>query len=198
MCRTTAAGAALTPGTEPVTTYPIRLAIAMAVLVAGGVACSQPARGTSAQPAHAAAGGDGPSESATMICQPEATGEVAIALGVKTTTQPTASWVDHVYSCRYVYPDGVMVLSVKELPDEAATTAYVSAAQHGLPSYTAVRVLGQDGFAGPDGSLYVRKDFKVLQVDVSALPETVGQPARSRANAAFIVAAVIMTCWTGS
>jgi hypothetical protein len=133
-----------------------------------------------------------------MICQPEATGEVAIALGVKTTTMPTATWADHVYSCRYAYSDGVMVLSVKELPNEAATTAYFTAARGSLPSSSAVRVLGLDGFAGPDGSLYVRKDFKVLHVDVSALPETFGAPSRKRADAAFTVAAVIMTCWTGN
>jgi hypothetical protein len=133
-----------------------------------------------------------------MICQPEAVEEIAAALGVPTSAPPTASWSDHVYSCRYVYPSGVMVLSIKELPDEAATTAYYRAAQDSVGSHTPVQVLGQDGFAGPDGSLYVRKDFKVLRVDVSALPDRIGQRPYTRADAAFTVAAVIMSCWTGS
>src|SRR5690349_15767906 len=109
--------------------------MATVVLLAGAAACSRPAAGPRpGPPAHAAPAGDGPSESAAMICQPEATGEVAIALGVKTTTMPTATWVDHVYSCRYAYADGVMVLSVKELADDAAVTAYVTAARSALPS----------------------------------------------------------------
>jgi hypothetical protein len=179
-------------------TYRIRLAVVTAILMVGAAACSHPATGVPVRPGAAAPAGDGPSESAAMICQPEATGEVAIALGVKTTTAPSATWTDHVYACRYVYQDGVMVLSVKDLVDQAATTAYLTTAQQSLPSSTAVRVLGQDGFAGPDGSLYIRKDFKVLHVDVSALPENVGDPPRKRADAAFTVAAVIMSCWTGN
>jgi hypothetical protein len=133
-----------------------------------------------------------------MICKPEAIAEIAAALGVETSVPPVASWSDHVYSCRYVYPTGVMVLSVKELPDDAVTSAYYAAAQHSLPSYTPLVVLGLQGFAGPDGSLFVRKDFKVLHVDVAAMPSHIGDPSRTRADAAFIVAAVIMSCWTGS
>jgi hypothetical protein len=133
-----------------------------------------------------------------MICQPDAAAEIASALGVQTSKPPTPSWADHVYSCRYEYPAGVMVLSIKELPDQTATTAYYTAAQHTLASHTPVQVLGQDGFAGPDGSLYVRKDFKVLHVDVSALPAHIGQPPYTSGDAAFTVAAVIMSCWTGN
>jgi hypothetical protein len=181
-----------------VITNRIGLAVAAVVLIVGAAACSHPATGAPARAGAPAQAGDGPSESATMICQPEATGEVAVALGIKTTTAPSATWTDHVYTCRYMYQDGLMVLSVKELADEAATTAYLNAAQQSLPSSTAVRVLGQDGFAGPDGSLYLRKDFKVLHVDVSGLPDSVGQPPRKRADAAFTVAAVIMSCWTGA
>jgi len=145
-----------------------------------------------------AAASDGPSQSAKMICQPEAADEIASAVGVKTSNPPTPTWSDHVYSCRYQYPSGVMVLSIKELPDEATTTAYYTAAQHNLPNSTPEQVLGQQGFSGPDGSVYVRKDFKVLHVDVSGLADPFGDPTESRADAAFTVAAVIMSCWTGN
>jgi hypothetical protein len=187
-----------------VTKTPIRLAVATAVLVAGAAtasACSHAGAAATAGQApsgHAAAAtGDGPSVSATMICAPDATGGIAVALGIPTSSEPAGSWSDHVYSCRYVYPNGVMVLSVKELPDAAATNAYYTAAQNSLPSFTALEVLGLSGFSGPDGSVYVRKDFKVLHVDVAALPDHIGQPPRTRADAAFTVAAVIMSCWNG-
>jgi hypothetical protein len=180
---------------------PIRLAVATAALVLSVMtldACSSPAAAPAPPPAHqAAAAGDAPSESAKMICEPEAVGEVAVALGVRTSAVPAGTWSDHVYSCKYVYPDGVMVLSVKELTDEASTTAYYTAAQQGLARTTQMNVLGQTGFAGPDGSLYVRKDFKVLHVDVAGLPQRIGQAGYSRADAAFRVAAVVMSCWTG-
>ena len=179
----------------------IRLALATVAVVAGVTiitACAQPGAPAAGRPVSSApvAAGDGPSASATMICQPEAEAEIAAALGVKTSQQPTPSWQDHVYTCRYEYPTGAMVLSVKELSDEATTTAYFTAAQHGLPTVTALKVLGQTAFAGPDGSLFVRKDFKVLHVDVGALPDHLGQ--FTRADAAFTVAAVIMSCWTGA
>ncbi len=183
---------------------------ARTALVAAVTALAVASTGCEATPAggtHAAAAGDatsrsaeadGPSESAKMICQPDAAAEIASALGVQTSTPPAPSWSDHVYSCRYQYPSGAMVLSIKELPDQAATTAYYAAAQHSLPSYTPESVLGQQGFAGPDGSMYVRKDFKVLHVDVSALPDRIGPQPHTRVDAAFTVAAVIMSCWTGN
>jgi len=180
---------------------------AVAVVIAGAAfasACqSAPAAHPSAAqplPAHAGPAGDAPSVSAAMICQPEATGEIAIALGVVTTKQPVASWQgqDHVYSCRFDYPTGFMVLSVKEMSDAAATDAYFSAAKQSLPSATSLKVLGQTAFEGPDGSLYVRKDFKVLHVDVAGLPDTFGQASLTHADVAFRAAAAVMSCWTGA
>lgn len=185
----------------------IRSATAAAILLASAASvggCAHAHASATGRPTAAGrlpaviASGDTPSASATMICQPEAAAEIAAALGAQTSNPPTPRWSDHVYSCRYVYTTGAMVLSVKELPDEAATTAYYTAAQHNLSSHTPVQVLGLDGFAGPDGSLYVRKDFKVLHVDVAALPDHIGQPPYTRADAAFTVAAVIMSCWTGN
>jgi hypothetical protein len=133
-----------------------------------------------------------------MICKPEAVREIAAALGAQTSQPPTPTWANRLYSCRYTYPTGTMVLSIKELPDDATTSAYYTAAQNSLPGHTTIQVLGQSGFVGPDGSTYVRKDFKVLRIDVSALPDHFGQPPHTRPNVAFAVAAVIMSCWTGS
>jgi hypothetical protein len=63
-----------------------------------------------------------------MVCQAEVRGEIAQALGVKETrVVPTWNKNRHLYSCAYVYPNGKIVLSVKELSNEAETTAYVEA-----------------------------------------------------------------------
>jgi len=187
-------------------TIPTARAALVAALVAlvaasGGCSPSQAASGHTTgtgTAAQASAAADAPSQSAKMICQPEVADEIASALGVQPSKPPTPTWANQLYSCRYTYPTGVMVLSIKELPDDATTGTYYTAAQNSLPSHTPVQVLGQDGFVGPDGSTYVRKDFKVLHVDVSKLPDSFGQPPTSRADAAFTVAAVIMSCWTGS
>jgi hypothetical protein len=133
-----------------------------------------------------------------MVCKPEAAAEIAAALGTRPSRPPTPTWADRLYSCRYTYHSGVMVLSVKELPDDATTTAYYTAAQDRVPGRTTVQILGQTGFAEPGGSIVLRKDFKVLRVDVSALPDRFGDPAHTRAEVAYAVTAVILGCWTGS
>jgi hypothetical protein len=157
-----------------------------------------PAVSRSPSPATASTSGDAPSASARMICESEAAQEIYAALGVQPSQPPTPNWTDHLYSCRYVYPFGTMVLSIKELSDAALTTAYYASLQNSLANHTTTQVLGQPAFVGPDGSIVVRKDFKVLHVDVSGVTDQFGVPPHPRADAAFNVAAVIMSCWTGS
>jgi hypothetical protein len=191
-------------GRVPESRSVIWLGVAAAAVIALAGACqSGPAAHPLAlppPPAHAGPAGDGPSVSAAMICQPEATGEIAVALGAPTSKQPVGTWQaqDHMYSCRFDYPTGFMVLSVKEMSDVAATDAYFTAAQKSLASSTPLKVLGQTAFEGPDGSLYVRKDFKVLHVDVAGLPDHFGQQSITRADVAFRAAAAVMSCWTGA
>jgi hypothetical protein len=133
-----------------------------------------------------------------MVCAPEAQQEIWTALGVQTSGPPTSTWTDRVYACRYPYPSGSIVLSVKDLPDAAATTAYYTGLQHTFGANAPLKDLGEAADAAPDGSVIVRKDFRVLHVDVSGLPAQFGQPARARSFAAYDVALVIMTCWTGA
>jgi hypothetical protein len=137
------------------------------------------------------------SGSTQMICAAEAQREIATAFGIASSQPVTGSWSGRLYSCRYVYPVGEMGLSVMELPDAAATTVYYAAARRVVTAAVALPGLGEAAFAGPDGSTVVRKDFKVLKIDVSRLPERFGQPPQSRANAAYNVAVIIMSCWKG-
>lgn len=175
------------------------------VLLAGGcgraaapVATASSASRPASPAAAAERSGDKPSVSAQMICADEAQREIQSALGVRPPRAPVSTWADHLYTCRYVYPDGVLVLSVKELPDAAATTAYYGAVRQRHSGGGDVPGLGQAAYIAPGGSVLVRKDFKVLWIDVSGLPARFGQPAMSSGDAAFRVAFVIMGCWTGA
>jgi hypothetical protein len=131
-----------------------------------------------------------------MVCSTEAQSDLAAALGVRPSQPPASTWEDRLFTCRYVYPDGVLVLAVKDLPDEAATTAYFTSMRDRSAPAVVIPALGQAAFAAPDGSTFLRKDFAVLHVDVGGLPERFGQPPRARAGIAVIAATVIMTCWT--
>jgi hypothetical protein len=132
-----------------------------------------------------------------MICESEASGEVSARFGVHLSQPLTPTWSDHLYSCRYVYPSGVLVLSVKELADAPATTAYFTSMRSGASSPVELSGLGEAAFAVAGGSVYVRKDFKVMHVDVAGMPPQFGQPPRSPAEVAKETATIIMSCWTG-
>ena len=61
----------------------------------------------------------------------------------------------------------------------------------------AVANLGQGAFSEADGSVVVRKDWKVLTVDISGLPGQFGSPPISSGETAQTVADVILGCWDG-
>jgi hypothetical protein len=45
--------------------------------------------------------------------------------------------------------------------------------------------------------MVVRKDWKILTVDISGLPAQFGRPPTSRGDVAVTVADVILACWSG-
>lgn len=139
-----------------------------------------------------------PSKSALMICGPEAQKDLGQLFGM-TLTEPLApTWVDHVYSCRYVYPNGVLVVSVKELSNEAETTAYFNQLKQVLGQRGRTINMGQGAFSTKNDSLVVRKDYKVLLADVTGLPAQFGSPPTTRRQAGVAVGITIMGCWTGA
>ena len=141
-----------------------------------------------------------PSVSAKMICETEAINDIyQSATGVKTIAPMKPTWIDHVYSCDYVYPGGAkMTLSVKEVADSDQTTAYFDMLATKLHKVQDLQGLGQGAFTVKDGSVVVRKDFKILLIDVTKLPAQFGVPADTRAHVAINVAETIMGCWTGA
>jgi hypothetical protein len=174
------------------------------VAVVGGLAIAGCGSSTpSSTPAATTVAGGGhpsgatPSASSQMICSTEAQTEIAASLGVQATvSKPT--WIDHVYSCKYAYPTGVITLSVKELDTAAQTTQEYNAFAAQLGRRPDAVSFGQGAFLTTNGSVIVRKDFKVLHVDVSKIPQRFGNPLQDRSNVALSIAAAVMSCWTGS
>jgi hypothetical protein len=140
-----------------------------------------------------------PSVSAKMICEDEVKDELAGLLGVKTIAPVKPTWKDHVYACTYKYKGGELTLEVKELVDRPATDAYYALLAEQLGKSEDINGLTPEGaFTTRDKSAVVRKDYKVLLVDISKLPPEFGNPPDARENIALNVASVIMGCWTGA
>jgi hypothetical protein len=199
----------------------------VAVLVATGTACggpagpspsaptsgtapttgAAPAAGTPAggTPATApswaappAAGPGQPSASALQVCDPkDGQQDIAAALGVTPSRVETPTWVDHLYACRYVYPDGSFTLSVKELPSDPTTIAYLDELAGKLGQVAPLDGIGEVAFYTRNRSIVARKDNKVLLVDVSGLPPEFGKPPGPPATVSRTIATVIMGCWSG-
>jgi hypothetical protein len=176
--------------------------IAAAVIVAScGGGSSSPSRSDTSltQPlsAHLEKAGPTPSQSAKMVCTKEARAEIAASLGIHETRITTPTWVDHLYSCTYEYPHGTITLSVKELVSAQATTAYFDRLARTLGRAQPLLGLGQGGFLSTNGDAVVRKDYKVLLVDVHAIHDDF-VPLMRRSDVAQNITTAIMGCWTGA
>jgi hypothetical protein len=175
---------------------PARLLGVLAAVVLLASDCSSPGSTGSAPPSTASSGG--PSVSALMVCSTEAQADIQEAIGVGLSTPPASTFTDGLFTCDYAYPSGTMVLTVKDLTSQAPTDAYVKDARAGLKSVKDLPGLGQAAFSDNVSTVYVVKDFKVLKVDTSGLPNPFGQPPHSRYTVAVAVAAAIILCWTGA
>ena len=107
------------------------------------------------------------------------------------------TWIDHLYSCRYIYPNGSFTLSVKELSSWSQTFTYFRGLRSELGDSNTLFNLGQGAFQTRNGSVVVRKDWKVLLVDISGLPAQFAEPPTPSGNVAVTIADVILGCWSG-
>jgi hypothetical protein len=161
------------------------------VLLASGLLGVSPASARGPLPA-----GRNPSLISQMVCRPKAQREIAGVLGLTArVSRPT--WIDHLYSCRYQYRNGAFALSVKELSSWSATRDYFANLGRQLGNTQSVSGLGQGAFETADGSLVVRKDYKVLLVDISGLPAQFGRPPTSASDVGNTIGDLILGCWSG-
>ena len=183
------------------------VALGVAALLAGGKASQPPSQSRSTATRRSSAAstrhlaqpvGTAPSESAQMVCATEAQRDVASVLGTTTPAPVSPTWIDDVYACRYIYSDGAIALSVKELSNSSQTTAYFAALRALLGQREHLKGLGQGAFLTPNSAVVARKDYKVLVVDTTGLPEHFGDPAMPRSQVAIDVAVTILGCWTGA
>jgi hypothetical protein len=167
---------------------------ALAVSLPGAWGSVRAEAGADAKPA-----GINPSAQAKMVCAPDAQSEISASLGVQAVQVTTPTWINHVYSCRYVYTNGAIVLSVKELPNASSTTRYFNELGKRLGRRPQPLLRGQGAFFTTNYSVIVRKDFKVLEVDSSRVPAQFGDPtlALDPAQVALNVTATILKCWPG-
>jgi hypothetical protein len=180
---------------------PLLVAVLLVVLagtVLAGCGSSGSAKASSPTTAPWEPAGANPSVSAKMICEKEAQDDIAASLGVKVTSVTTPTWADHVYSCTYVYPTARITLSVKEMSTTPETTAYFDARAKALGQRSGRVAIGQGAFQTTNGSVVVRKDWKVLTVDISKVPASFGEPPENAAGVALSIAATILGCWTGA
>jgi hypothetical protein len=90
-----------------------------------------------------------------------------------------------------------MLLTVKELSSWPETVAYYRMLRMQAPVERTLPQLGQAAFQFVNGSVVVRKDWKVLSVDVTSLPSEFGVPQSTRSDLAVGVADAILICWAG-
>lgn len=172
---------------------PRLLALVLVGCLAAGCGGATAATPTTRAPLPA---GSTPSEIAKQVCHEEAQTELSSALGERARVS-VPTWEDHLYACTYTYPTGSFELSVKELSSWSETFAYYDSLAGTLGKSRDLEGLGQGAFQTTDGSVVVRKDWKVLLVDDSGLPPQFGVPATASGYVAVTVADVILGCWAG-
>jgi hypothetical protein len=181
------------------------LVVSIGIVAAGALAaCGSSSSGTGAatsstvETVKARPAGINPSKSAQMICAKEAQRDLAESLGATPTLVTPPTWVDHRYSCSYVYPNGTLTLSVKELDSAKQTAAYFDQQRTALGHKGGNIGIGQGAFTTTNGSLVARKDWKVLTVDVSKIPSKFGTPPITPTEVGLAIGETIMGCWSGA
>jgi len=131
-----------------------------------------------------------------MICADEAQEDLAGVLAVSArVSRPT--WRDRTYSCTYRYSKGSFDISVLELPTIAAAKDEFTRL-NAEPEVSQPDVGMADGsFLRTDGSVVVRTDRRILEVDPTRLPIRFAKLKLTRPAVAQAVATTILRCWKG-
>ena len=131
-----------------------------------------------------------------MVCACEAQRELAEALGEDAMVpsrrgSTTATLCDYQYPERLLHPVGAG--SVELGPDLHLYDMLKKQLGDAGRSPTSARAPYQTS----NGSVVVRKDWKVLLVNIAGLPARFGVPPTAAGDIAVTVADVILGCWAG-
>jgi hypothetical protein len=172
------------------------IALVLAALLAG---CGGPPAPVGPQPGPAptSALADVPSPQAEMVCEPEAQADIQDLIGVVPTKVGPIQYANHTSTCRYVYPNGSFTLVVEDLPNDITTTRTYEALATKLGKVNTIDLPDAQAFTTNDGSVVLRRDTKVMLVDVTQLPATFGNPPSPRPDAARLIMKAVLNCWVG-
>ena len=137
-----------------------------------------------------------------MTCsEEEIQNAIALTLGLKGTPKRTSQWVKPVYTCIYHLQEGPLRLEVTEFESDVAAVHEFNQLK---AQYTGDKVPVQtlESFAVPaflasDDVVLTVKDNKLLRVDATQLPKTVGNAHRARRDLIYLVTSAILRCWSG-
>jgi hypothetical protein len=144
----------------------------------------------------------GPSLSARMTCS-ETEIQNAIVLGLNLSGNPKKSsqWVKPVYTCIYQLPDGPLRLLVTEFGSDAEAVhefnQLKSQYAHDKVSLQTLENFDVPAIRASDDVILTVKDNKLLRVDATQLPKTVGPLHRARQDLIYLVTSAILRCWSG-
>lgn len=174
------------------------LALSVAALAATGCTGSSvnPTAVTATKVTVPLPAGKYPSKISKMVCSAKAGHDIGGAVGAKATIEDI-TWVQHRYSCQYHFSTGSMTLSVQEVSSWPETTDYFTALANSMGVAQQIYGLGQGAFQATNGSVVVRKDWKILVVDPTGLPAQLGKPAVSPTTVALRATYQILGCWNG-
>jgi hypothetical protein len=175
-----------------------------AVVVGCGDSAIQATPGADATPTASGSSSSitGPSLSARMTCsEDEIQNAITLTLGLNGHPKRTSQWVKPVYTCIYQLHEGPLRLLVTEFGTDAAAVREFNQlksqyAQDKTPLQT-LEAFDVPAFLASDDVVLTVKDNKLLRVDATALPKTVGSAHRARRDLIYLVTQAILRCWSG-
>ncbi len=137
-----------------------------------------------------------------MICsETEIQNAITLSLGLNGRPPKSSEWVKPVFNCTYRLNEGPLRLSVTEfVSDAAALDALKRTKAQFATDKTPIQTLENfdvPAFLAADDIVVTVKDNKLLRVDATQLPKTVGPLHRTRRDLSYLVASAILHCWTG-
>jgi hypothetical protein len=184
------------------------LAVAVAAASCVFVGCGSSATHVTPGAQSAPAGSSGPSSitgpsiSAKMTCsEDEIQNAIALTLGLNGRAKRTSQWVKPVYTCIYHLQEGPLRLLVTEFGSDAAAVNQFNQLKsqytHDKVPLQTLENFEVPAFLASDDVVLTVKDNKLLRVDATQLPKTVGPSHRARRDLIYLVTSAILRCWSG-